>query len=239
MTALQLLAADFGGFWSLVTHSGPVAQLVLLVLAAFSIFSWTIMVQKYRLYRKVEEQSTEFHEAFQNSLSLSEIYKVCDNFPYSPLAGIFRRGYMELMMRVEAVNGHGPAAEEAQREAVLRGLPALQRTLQKAAMAEMLSLERSLNWLGTTGAVTPFIGLFGTVIGIIDAFRGLGEGGPTTIQAVAPGISEALVATAAGLFAAVPAVIGYNHFIARLRQFGAEMDDFAAEFMNLVERSFG
>lgn len=238
MTAV-LAAADFGGFWSLILHSGPVAQLVLLVLLAFSVLSWTIMIQKYRLYRRVEEESEQFHEEFQNSGSLSEIYQACERYPNSPLAGIFRRGYLELMVRVEAVRGKGPSPEAAQREAVLRGLPGLQRVLQKAAMAEMLSLERSLNWLATTGAVTPFIGLFGTVVGIINAFRGLGKGGPTTIQAVAPGISEALVATAAGLFAAIPAVIGYNHFIHRLRRFGAEMDDFSAEFLNLVERSFG
>ena len=114
----------------------------------------------------------------------------------------------------------------------------LERSLQKAASSEMTTLEQSLNWLATTGSVTPFIGLFGTVVGIINAFQGLGEGTSTTIQAVAPGISEALVATAAGLFAAIPAVIAYNHFLGRLKVFGAEMDDFMAELLNLVERSF-
>ncbi len=103
----------------------------------------------------------------------------------------------------------------------------------------MTALETSLPWLATTGAVSPFIGLFGTVIGIINAFQGLGEGAVTTIQAVAPGISEALVATAAGLFAAIPAVIAYNQFVNRLKLFGVEMDDFSAEFLNTVERSFG
>jgi biopolymer transport protein TolQ len=167
--------------------------------------SWTIIFKKHKFYKEVERQSLEFHEEFQKQSSLSEIYRECERYPMSPLAGI----------------------------------SGLERMLKKAAMAEMMGMERSLSWLATTGAVTPFIGLFGTVVGIINAFQGLGEGSTTTIQAVAPGISEALVATAAGLFAAIPAVIGYNHFISRLRQFGAEMDDFSVELLNLIERSFG
>ena len=119
-----------------------------------------------------------------------------------------------------------------------KGLAGLERTLYRAATAEMTSLEHSLNWLATTGSVTPFIGLFGTVVGIINAFQGLGQGGTTTIQAVAPGISEALVATAAGLFAAIPAVIAYNHFLSQLKVFGVKMDDFTVELLNLIERSF-
>jgi biopolymer transport protein TolQ len=156
----------------------------------------------------------------------------------SPLAGIFKSGYQELNHRVQSARARAEKSETTQRQALVSGLNGLERTLKKAAMAEMLAMERSLSWLATTGAVTPFIGLFGTVVGIINAFHGLGEGGATTIQAVAPGISEALVATAAGLFAAIPAVIGYNHFLNRLRQFGAEMDDFTVEFLNLIERSF-
>lgn len=233
-----LLQSSFGSFWSLISQSGPIAQAVLLLLLFFSVFSWSIIFKKYRTYKSVEAQSTGFHKEFQARSSLSEIYRECEAYPMSPLAGIFKSGYQELNHRVQSARSRSEGSEGHQRRAVLDGMPGLQRTLHKASMAEMLVMEQSLNWLATTGAVTPFIGLFGTVVGIINAFRGLGEGGTTTIQAVAPGISEALVATAAGLFAAIPAVIAYNHFLNRLRHFGAEMDDFSAEFLNLIERSF-
>jgi biopolymer transport protein TolQ len=234
-----LLQSSFGSFWSLIAHSGPIAQAVLLILLFFSILSWTIIIKKHRFYRDIEQQSLEFHEEFQRSSSLSEIYRECERYPMSPLAGIFKAGYRELNHRVQTAKNDEKHSPEAQRQAVMLGIGGLERTLRKAAMAEMMGMERSLSWLATTGAVTPFIGLFGTVVGIINAFQGLGQGSTTTIQAVAPGISEALVATAAGLFAAIPAVIGYNHFINRLRHFGAEMDDFSVELLNLIERSFG
>lgn len=233
-----LLQASFGSFWSLIANSGPLAIMVLLVLLGFSVLSWAIIFKKYKIFKEVEQQSLEFHGEFERLSSLSEINSSCERFPMSPLAGIFKSGFLELNHRVQTAKASHDASKDAQRLAVANGLEALNRTLKKAAMAEMLAMERSLSWLATTGAVTPFIGLFGTVVGIINAFQGLGAGGTTTIQAVAPGISEALVATAAGLFAAIPAVIGYNHFINRLRQFGAEMDDFTVEFLNLIERSF-
>jgi biopolymer transport protein TolQ len=234
-----LLQSSLGSFWSLVAQSGPIAQAVLLILLFFSILSWTIIIKKQKSYKEIEQQSLDFHEDFQRSSSLSEIYRECERYPMSPLAGIFKSGYQELNHRVQTIKAEEEPSQSAQRQAVLMGISGLERTLKKAAMAEMMGMERSLSWLATTGAVTPFIGLFGTVVGIINAFQGLGQGSTTTIQAVAPGISEALVATAAGLFAAIPAVIGYNHFINRLRHFGAEMDDFSVEFLNLIERSFG
>ena len=233
-----LLQGAFGGFWALVAQSGLVVQAVLVLLLFFSVLSWAIIIKKSRVYRMIEAQTLEFHDEFQRKSSLSEIYRECEHYPMSPLAGIFRSGYSELSHRVEMARNRSDNPEEAERRAVVEGLPGLERVLRKAAMAEMLSMEKSLNWLATTGSVTPFIGLFGTVVGIINAFQGLGEAGATTIQAVSGGISEALVATAVGLFAAIPAVIGYNHFLSRLRQFGTEMDDFSAEFLNLVERSF-
>jgi len=234
-----LLQSSLGSFWSLIAQSGPIAQAVLLVLLFFSILSWTIIIKKHKFYKEIEQQSFEFHEDFQQSSSLSEIYRDCERYPMSPLAGIFKSGYQELNHRVQTAKSEDESSKEAQRQAVALGISGLERTLKKAAMGEMVGMERSLSWLATTGAVTPFIGLFGTVVGIINAFQGLGQGSTTTIQAVAPGISEALVATAAGLFAAIPAVIGYNHFITRLRHFGVEMDDFSVEFLNLIERSFG
>ena len=230
---LTLLQSSFGSFWSLVLNSGPIAQAVLLLLIFFSVFSWAIIFKKYRTYNEVNRQSVEFHEIFQDRGSLSEIYSECENYPMSPLAGIFKHGYQELKHRVKAAKD-----DAGRKEVVMNSMSGLERTLNKSAMAEMLAMEESLTWLATTGSVTPFIGLFGTVVGIINAFQGLGAGGTTTIQAVAPGISEALIATAAGLFAAIPAVIAYNHFITRLKVIGAEMDDFIVEIQNLIERSF-
>ncbi len=232
-----LLQGTFASFWQLIANSGPVAQSVYVVLAFFSILSWAIILRKVRSYRQVENQSEQFYDDFRRGSSLSEIYRDCDHYPMSPLAGIYKKGYEELNHWVKA----GEAAQKAPTErpgGIGKGLNGLERTLNKAAMSEMMTLERSLNWLATTGAVTPFIGLFGTVVGIINAFQGLGQGAATTIQAVAPGISEALVATAFGLFAASPAVLAYNHIINRLKIFGAEMDDFSAELLNLIERSF-
>lgn len=232
-SSLTLLQSDFGSFWSLVLNSGPIAQAVLLLLVFFSVFSWAIIFKKYKTYSEVSRQSAEFQEIFQDRASLSEIYAECERYPMSPLAGIFKHGYQELKHRVKAAQD-----DAGRKEVVVNSMDGLQRTLNKSAMAEMLAMEQSLTFLATTGSVTPFIGLFGTVVGIINAFQGLGAGGVTTIQAVAPGISEALLATAAGLFAAIPAVIAYNHFINRLKVLGAEMDDFIVEFLNLIERSF-
>jgi len=219
----------FGNLWSLVANSGFAVQLVLLILIGFSVLSWAITYRKYNLFREARRQSQAFHSYFHTTSSLAAIHAECEQFPKSPLAGIFKGAYYELQQEIEAGRGSSP---------VVRNWSGIQRAVRRAAQIEMTALESSLNWLATTAAVTPFIGLFGTVIGIINAFQGLGEGSTTTIQAVAPGISEALVATAAGLFAAIPAVITYNQFLGDLKVFGAEMDDFSIELLNLLERSF-
>lgn len=210
-------------------------QLVLLVLLFFSVYSWSIIFKKVRFYKEVEDQSQNFYDEFRRTSNLSILYQDCQRYPSSPLAGIFKSGYEELTHHINAAQPEEPVSESSES---LKSLHGLERTLHKASQTEMTTLEDSLSWLATTGAVTPFIGLFGTVIGIINAFQGLGQGATTTIQAVAPGISEALVATAGGLFAAIPAVIAYNHFASRLKVFGVEMDDFSTEFLNTVERSF-
>lgn len=235
-----LLQQGGAGFWALILHSSLIAQVVLLILVGFSIFSWAIIFKKWRFYNHVAEQSSGFYEDFRGRSSLSEIYSDCKRYPLSPLAGIFESAYEELSHQLRLnQSDSNPGAPAGQEEPRIKSLGGLERSLRKAAQAEMAELEQSLTWLATTGSVTPFIGLFGTVVGIINAFQGLGQGAATTIQAVAPGISEALVATAAGLFAAIPAVIFYNHFIGRLKVFGAEMDDFSAELLNTIERSFG
>jgi len=213
--------------------------MVFLILLFFSLFSWGIILQKVRFYKEAGQQSQEFYERFRRTSSLSELYSKCERFPKSPLAGIFKGGYEELSQQMESSTSGVDSPQLTLNPGTLKSLSGVERALQKTAHTEMTVLEASLAWLATTGSVTPFIGLFGTVIGIINAFQGLGEGSVTTIQAVAPGISEALVATAAGLFAAIPAVIAYNHFVNRLKLFGVEMDDFSAEFLNTIERSFG
>ena len=226
----MVILQAFGNFWSLIASSGFVVQIVLLILLGFSVLSWAITYRKYSLFREARRQSQAFHSYFRSNSSLSAIHAECEQFPKSPLAGIFKAAYYELQQEIEA--GREPSP-------VVRNWSGMQRSMRRAAQIEMTALESSLNWLATTAAVTPFIGLFGTVVGIINAFQGLGEGSTTTIQAVAPGISEALVATAAGLFAAIPAVIAYNHFLGDLKVFDTEMDDFSIELLNLLERSFG
>ena len=229
---------SFGGFGSLVINSGPMAQAILIILLVFSVASWAIIFKKVRFYREVNDQSKEFFGLFRKTASLSQLYGDCQRYPKSPLAGIFRSGYQELNHQIKASESSGDLSATSAGKGTLKNLNGLERTLHKSAQTEMTTLENSLSWLATTGAVTPFIGLLGTVIGIINAFQGLSQGSVTTIQAVAPGISEALVATAGGLFAAIPAVIAYNHFINRLKVFGVEMDDFSVEFLNTIERSF-
>ncbi len=222
------------GVFDLILNSGPVAQFVYLILLIFSILSWTIIFRKLALFKRVEKQSHGFLKVFHESSKLSDIYKSADHFRSSPLAGVFLAGYNELNSQLSATSdnpGDKPRLK-------IKSLPSVERTLRKSSAVELTSLERSLNWLATTGSVAPFIGLFGTVVGIINAFHGLGQLETTSIQAVAPGISEALVATAFGLFAAIPAVIFFNHFLSRIKHMASLLDDFSTELANLVERNF-
>ena len=209
---------------NLILQSGPVAKLVLVILLLFSLLSWAVILSKWASIRRARAQSGRFVRMFRKSKRLEDVAALADQFRPSPLVTVFEYGYEEY--RAQTNGGTRP----------IRSLAAIQRATQIAASEELTRLERRLPLLATTGAVTPFIGLFGTVWGIIDAFHGLGTAGAATLRAVAPGISEALVTTAAGLFAAIPAVIAYNAFSHSLREFGARMDDFAAEFLNTVER---
>ena len=208
----------------LVLQSGPVAKIVLFILLGFSVFSWAIILTKWSLLRRVRVQSARFLRAFRKAARLQDIAAVADQFKPSPLAAVFEGANDEYRRQV------GPSG-------VVKSLAAIQRAMQIASSEELTRLERRLPWLATTGAVTPFVGLFGTVWGIIDAFQGLGTAGAATLRAVAPGISEALITTAAGLFAAIPAVIAYNFFSQQIREFAARSDDFALELMNALERS--
>ncbi len=220
----------------------PESLSLFLVLILFSLFSWTIIVRKWLTFRKIERQSRDFVANFRNSARLSEVSATCEQFHDTPLSGLFSAAYQELNLQLQSTQAKAPAPNPSKGEHTVlteRNVVAIQRSLQRASVAEMSVLEKSMSWLATTGSVTPFIGLLGTVVGIIKAFEGLGLEKTASIQAVAPGIAEALVATAAGLFAAIPAVIAYNQFIHRIKGIASEMDDFAAELLNLFERSFG
>ena len=208
-----------GEILKMVLQMGAVAQAVLLILLVFSLLSWSIVLSKWASLRRARAQSGRFLRAFRKAQRLQDLAAVSEQFKPSPLVPVFESAYEEFRRQGE------------------QNIPAVQRAAQIAASEELSRLERRLPWLATTGAVAPFIGLFGTVWGIIDAFSGLGDAGAATLRAVAPGISEALITTAAGLAAAIPAVIAYNIFTHRMREFGARMDDFGLEFLNAVERA--
>jgi biopolymer transport protein TolQ len=217
-----------------IGHVSGIALVILILLAAFSIFSWTIILRKWLTFRQIARHSQAFVALFRKSSRLSEICSACELYRRTPLSGIFSAGYQELNAQIQSISPKNPD------HPVLsdRNFTGIQRALQRASTAELSMLEKSMSWLATTGSVTPFIGLLGTVMGIISAFQGLGMEKTASIQAVAPGIAEALIATAFGLFAAIPAVIAYNQFISKMKAIAAEMDDFSMEFLNLVERSF-
>jgi len=218
----SVLASAIGGEISgLIETSGLVAKTVLVILLIFSVASWTIIFSKWGLFRRARMQSNRFMRMFRKSERLNDVAAVVEQFKPSPLVAVFEGAYGELRKQA----------------AYPIRITSLQRATQIAASEELTRLESRLPWLATCGAVTPFIGLFGTVWGIIDAFHGLGTAGSATLRAVAPGISEALITTAAGLFAAIPAVIAYNMFIQHIREFGARMDDFSLELVNEIERA--
>ena len=200
------------------------------MLLVFSVVSWAIIFQKYKSFKAARRESAEFLKVFRQSKKLSEIRAFCRTLKASPLPEVFQGGYREI--ENQAVASSNPGKPQ------IRSLDAIERALHISSSGELRRMEHWLTWLATTGAVTPFVGLFGTVWGIIDAFHGLGAAGTASLRSVAPGISEALITTAAGLFAAIPAVIAYNHFVQRVKEFGALMDDFSLEFLNMTERYF-
>ncbi len=225
-----LLLVFQGEVWQFLANTGLVARIVLVLLLFFSVFSWGIIFHKNRTFNAAIRDSRQFLKIFRQGRKLAEIRSACRALRASPLPEVFLAGYREI--ENQAVVSENPGKPR------VRSLEAIQRALQIAASSELTRMEQRLTWLATTGAVTPFVGLFGTVWGIMDAFHGLGTAGSASLRSVAPGISEALVTTAAGLFAAIPAVIAYNQFVQRLKEFGALMDDFGLEFLNMAERHF-
>jgi len=239
-TAMMFLQLG-GGFkgpsaFDFFLRGGAMGKFVLGVLVLFSLGSWAIILGKLVHFRRADRQSERFLEAFHRSQRFSEVNAVAAKLGASPLVGIFQAGYAEIDSQIK--NAPEPAGPGEKRAYKITSLPALQRTLARAANVELLSVTRWLGFLATTAAATPFIGLFGTVWGIMQAFNDIGLQGSTSIVAVAPGIAEALINTAAGLAAAIPALIAYNYFSQHARRLRLQMDDFTLELLNLAERNF-
>jgi biopolymer transport protein TolQ len=222
----------------MVARSSPVNKAVLIVLILFSVGSWAIILFKLWTFSRAERQSAAFLEVFRRSSKFSEVQAVCKTLADSPLVGIFQAGYAELNTQLRLSPGApaGPGGTPA--KPTLKSLAGLDRSLLRAATVEVNKLESRITFLATTASITPYIGLFGTVWGIMGAFQGIGATGSTNLGVVAPGIAEALIATAAGLFAAIPAVYFYNHLAGRVKLMASEMDDFSLEFLSISERNF-
>ncbi|HWP43876.1 MAG TPA: MotA/TolQ/ExbB proton channel family protein [Blastocatellia bacterium] len=210
----------------LLLDASPIAKGVLLLLLVFSVVSWAIIFSKLIALRQAEGANREFLSRFSSRSKLSDIYIDSENYSRSPIARVFLAGYREIT---------GQMGDEHAR---LRSIDSVQRVLQSAAIEEVTRLEKSLGFLATTANASPFIGLFGTVVGIVIAFEGLTNATTSSIQSVAPGIAEALIATAAGIAAAVPAAIFYNYFLSRIKTITADVDRFSLELLNFIERNY-
>ncbi len=211
--------------WELVKGSGPLPKAIMALLLVFSVLSWAVIFSKWNILRGAQEANARFLRAFRKANGLEAVALASEQFRSSPLVAVFDFGYSEVERQIKA------------RAAVTNKL-SLERNLQLGMSEEISKLESNMTVLATVASISPFIGLLGTVWGIIDAFQGLGNAGSASLRAVAPGISEALITTALGLFAAIPAAIAYNWFGHAIKQVGARMEDFSLEFMNLIERNF-
>jgi biopolymer transport protein TolQ len=224
------------GILDLVRGSGPLVQLVLYSLILFSVVSWGIIFYKFKQIRRANKESEKFIQIFWERRNLSSINEISRDLKASPVAQVFQAGFEELARLSRGKKEHTGVGEAFSTD--LGGIDNVARAMKRATSVEITKLEKALTFLATTASTAPFVGLFGTVWGIMNAFRGLSVTHSSSIQAVAPGIAEALIATAAGLAAAIPALMAYNHFAQRIRVLGIEMDNFSHEFLNIAERHF-
>ncbi len=221
----------------MIRNAGLMVQMVLLILLFFSITSWTIILIKYRYIRRAYRESAFFTDIFWESRDLAVAFKEAKELHGSPVARIFRIGYLELKKLSEA----GPQLQSDKEAAAtlsgkFTGIDNVKRSLKRAINTEVTRMTQMIPFLATTGSTTPFIGLFGTVWGIMNSFHGIGLKGTASLAVVAPGISEALVATAAGLAVAIPAVIAFNYFMQKIKIIESELESFSADFLNIIER---
>jgi biopolymer transport protein TolQ len=217
----------------LVLQAGPVAKAVLALLAVFSIVSWALIVDKWWQMRKVRSETVAFLKAFREGRRPSVVLAAAKKLRESPLAQLYIAAHQEVSGISEVVDH---VLEDPEDGLGGERLEAVHRAMRRASTLEVARLERYLPFLATTASATPFIGLFGTVWGIMSSFHGIGQQGSANLAVVAPGISEALIATAMGLAAAIPAVIGYNYFVNRVRHWATEMEGFTMDLLNLVAR---
>jgi len=233
--AISLETAFGSDVVQMIIHAGLMVKFVLMVLFIFSIVSWTIIFTKWRLFRKAKQETAFFLDLFWETTEMNRIFRECDFLIFSPVAHLFRSGYSELK-RIRKIDSLSNS--EAGNPAIQPLMINLERAMKKTAIDQNTRIERALSFLATTGNACPFIGLFGTVWGIMESFRGIGLKGSASLSVVAPGISEALIATAAGLAAAIPAVVAFNYFNHKAMLFRSEMDTFTSDFLSLVERQF-
>jgi len=230
-----------GSVFEWIARSTPLSKGVLLVLILFSIASWSVVLNKLWQFRRLERQTSSFLDVFRRSTKFSEVQSICRSLTHSPLVGVFQAGYAELNTQLRQgdvrVESGGQAVMGAGKP-TLRSFGALDRALLRASAIEANKLEHRVDLLATTASITPFIGLFGTVMGIVTSFQGISATGSTNLSVVAPGIAEALIATAAGLGAAIPAVYFYNHLTNKVKLYLSTMEDFCLEFLNIAERNF-
>lgn len=227
---------------NMIRNAGPVVQFVMLLLLFFSIMSWAIILIKYRYIRRAYKESAEFTDFFWKSRDLSNAFAKAKQLPGSPVARIFRIGYVELKKLSQSATPVSSAANQPtgsknmSLDARFTGTDNIKRALRRAITTEMTRVSQMVPFLATTGNTAPFIGLFGTVWGIMHSFAGIGQKGSANLAVVAPGISEALVATAAGLAAAIPAVIAFNFFMSKINVVESDLQSFSADFLNIIER---
>ena len=213
-------------YLELISNGSVLSFVVLAILVVFSIYSWTVIFAKWSAFGAAKKSDARFLRAFRKASGLEAVMVASEQFRPSPLVAVFDSGYEEVSRQVKSRGSLG------NRDAIMRSLTI-------GTNQQISRLEQNLSWLATTASVSPFIGLFGTVLGIIRAFQNLTGAGSASLSSVGPGIADALVATAAGLFAAIPAAMAYNYFGHVLKELGTQMDDFSLEFLNLIERSFG
>jgi len=217
------------GVLDLISQTGWVAKIVLLALISASILCWTIILSKWRVLQLAIRQNEKFIQMFWNAKGLDEIAMKCDHYPRSPIAVVLRNGIKELKKFSAVDPGHPTTPEKVEN---------VYRALLRASSTEIAILEKYVGWLATTASAAPFVGLFGTVWGIMNSFQNIGASGAANLAVVAPGISEALITTATGIAAAIPAVIAYNYFAGQIKRIATDVECFSQDFINMIQRSF-
>ena len=234
-------ASTSTGIVSLLSRGTPLTIAILVALMVLSVWSWGIFLYKWWAFRRAAHQSAQFLDVFRRSNKFSEVQAVCRSLGESPLVGLFQTGYAELTAQLRQTGpdvGNGPNPRPAAPRPTLKSIAAVDRALLRASAVEVNKIESHVGFLATVASMAPFVGLFGTVWGIMNAFEQIGVTGSTNLQAVGTPIAEALIATAMGLAAAIPAVLFYNYLTQRVKLFASEMDDFSMEFLNIAERNF-